>query len=354
MKKALIVSPYLDHLGGGERYMLSASAALESLGYEIYFSWDNLEEIAKLSSMLGIALQNPHLDPNIKKLYFSNNLPRHLAGPLDMYLSTRAYDVVFYLSDGSIPLLGGKKNIVHMQVPFHGVGGKSLKNSLKKLFIHKVVVNSEFTKKVIDKEFGINSIVLYPPVSPIGGISSKEKIILSVGRFEPSLNTKHQDILIEAFKLLSPQVPGWKLVLAGASSSDDFMAKLKLASVGFPIEFSTNVSHDDLISLYQKSTIYWHAAGYGVDEVKNPELTEHFGISTVEAISAGCIPLVVPHGGQREIITSDTLHWQSIEELSAKTLLIIQNPTKEQYLLDPNIGNYDVTSFTNTLSKLLL
>ena len=347
MKRALIVSPYLDHLGGGERYMLSAAAALESLGYEIYFSWDNLEEITKLSSMLGIELQSPRLDANIKKLYFSNN-------PADMYLSTRAYDVVFYLSDGSIPLLGGKKNIVHMQVPFHGVGGKSLKNSLKKLFIHKVVVNSEFTKKVIDKEFGINSIVLYPPVSPIGGISSKEKIILSVGRFEPSLNTKHQDILIEAFKLLSPQDPGWKLVLAGASSSDDFMAKLKLASAGFPIEFATNVSHEDLISLYQKSPIYWHAAGYGVDEVKNPELTEHFGISTVEAISAGCIPLVVPHGGQREIIQSDMLHWQSIEELSAKTLSIIQNPSKEQYLLDPNIGNYDVTSFTNTLSRLLL
>lgn len=347
MKRALIVSPYLDHLGGGERYMLSAAAALESLGYEIYFSWDNLEEITKLSSMLGIELQSPHLDANIKKLYFSNN-------PADMYLSTRAYEVVFYLSDGSIPLLGGKKNIVHMQVPFHGVGGKSLKNSLKKLFIHKVVVNSEFTKKVIDKEFGINSIVLYPPVNPIPGISSKEKIILSVGRFEPSLNTKHQDILIEAFKLLSPQIPGWKLILAGASSSDDFMAKLKLASAGFSIEFATNVSHDDLISLYQKSTIYWHAAGYGVDEVKNPELTEHFGISTVEAISAGCIPLVVPHGGQREIITSDSLHWQSIEELSAKTLSIIQNPAKEQYQLDPNIGSYDVSSFTTTLSKLLL
>lgn len=349
MKKALIVSPYLDHLGGGERYMLSAAAALESLGYEIYFSWDNLQEILKLSSMLGIELQSPHLDSNIKKLYFSNNLPRHLAGPLDMYLATRAYDVVFYLSDGSIPLLGGKKNIVHMQVPFHGVSGNSLKNTLKKLLIHKVVVNSEFTKKVIDKEFGINSLLLYPPVSLIAEKLPKEKIILSVGRFEPSLNTKHQDILIEAFKLLSPQLPGWKLVLAGASSSDDFMAKLKASSSGFPIEFEINVSHDDMIKLYQKATIYWHAAGYGVDEVKNPELTEHFGISTVEALSAGCIPLVVPYGGQREIIKDSSFYWETIEELVQKTVVNLQH----SQLPSVNIELYSLDNFKKLLSNIV-
>lgn len=347
MKKALIVSPYLDHLGGGERYMLSAASALETLGYEIYFSWDNPGEILKLSTMLGITLKNPRLDASIKKLYFSKN-------PADMYLSTRQYDVVFYLSDGSIPLLGGKRNIIHMQVPFHGVGGKSLKNSLKKLFIHKVAVNSEFTKKVIDQEFGLNSLVLYPPVVPILNRLPKEKLILSVGRFEPSLNTKHQDILIEAFKLLSPQAPGWKLVLAGASASDDFISKLKSAALGFPIEFATNISYDEMISLYQKATIYWHAAGYQVDEVKNPELTEHFGISTVEAISAGCIPLVVPYGGQREIVKDNILHWQKVQDLVSKTATIIASLDKTKYLLNSNIKQYSLDNFVKKLSQILV
>ena len=126
LKKALIVSPYLDHLGGGERYMLSTAQVLESLGYQIYFGWDNLAEINQLSSMLGIILQNPQLDIEISGLYASHN-------PLSMYLATRKYDVVFYLSDGSLPLLGGKRNLVHMQVPFHGVSGTSLKNKLKQL-----------------------------------------------------------------------------------------------------------------------------------------------------------------------------------------------------------------------------
>ncbi len=341
MKKALIVSPYLDHLGGGERYMLAGGSALENLGYELYFGWDNLDELNKLASMLGITLKNPRLDPEIKKLYIGHR-------PLAMFLATRPYDVVFYLSDGSLPLLGGKKNLVHMQVPFHGVGGSSLKNKLKKTLINHVVVNSNFTKQVIDAEYNLNSLVLYPPVTPLSpGI--KENIILSVGRFEPSLNTKHQDILIEVFKQLSPQLPGWKLVLAGGSNSEEWVAKLKSLAAGFPIELLTNVSHSDLCKLYSTSRVYWHAAGYQVDELKNPELTEHFGISTVEAISAGCIPLVVPYGGQREIVTDDRFHWTTISELVNKTLILAK--TDESYTID--LANYSVDTFNHELKKLL-
>lgn len=342
-KKALIVSPYLDHLGGGERYMLSAASALENLGYEIFFSWDNIAEIQTLATMLGIELKNPQLNPHIKKLYFSNN-------PADMFLATLSYDVIFYLSDGSLPLLGGKKNLVHLQVPFHGVKGKSLKNKIKKMFIHKLVVNSEFTKAVIDKEFGISSTVLYPPVSPILGNSPKEKTILSVGRFEPSLNTKHQDVLINAFKLMSPHLPDWKMVLAGGSSSEEWLSKLKEMALGFPIEFATNVSHEDLSLLYQKATIYWHAAGYKVDEIKNPELTEHFGISTVEAISAGCIPLVIPYGGQREIVENVDYHWENIEELVDKTIVKINSPVMPSV----DITNYLTENFSKQLASLVI
>jgi glycosyltransferase involved in cell wall biosynthesis len=341
-KKALIVSPYLDHLGGGERYMLSAASALELLGYDIYFSWDSVEQITNLSTMLGIELNKINLDPRIKQLYFAGN-------PLSMYLATRSYDVVFYLSDGSLPMLGGRKNIIHLQVPFHGVGGRSLKNKIKKTFISDIVVNSRFTKNVVDREYGINSVVLYPPVTPVTVTNHKESIILSVGRFEPSLNAKHQDVLIEAFKQLSPELTGWKLVLAGGSSSDEWVDKLKTMASGLPIEFAVNVSYEELCRLYGSSTIYWHAAGYGLDETKNPELTEHFGISTVEAISAGCIPLVVPYGGQREIVTQTELQWETIPELIEKTKQQIISASKYSFDISP----YLVDSFKGNLSKII-
>jgi len=340
--KALIVSPYLDHVGGGERYMLTLASVLESLGYNLSFGWDNAASITNIAQMLGIKLNPPVCLPSIKTLYHSHN-------PVAMYLATRNFDLVVYLSDGSIPSLGGKKNLLHIQVPFHHVGGKSWKNLLKKQTINHFIVNSNFTKKIVDQEYGINSVVLYPPVPTIKSTSHKENLILSVGRFESSLNVKKQDILIEAFKQLSPQAPAWRLVLVGGSSSEDWIAKLHAQASGYPIELITNASYSDLLSLYSRAKIYWHAAGYGVDEQKNPELTEHFGISTVEAISAGATPLVVGSGGQVEIVSDPTLLWVTVPELVTKTMEVINHPKT----LSTDISAYTTKAFTDKLSQFV-
>ncbi|MEI6690140.1 MAG: glycosyltransferase family 4 protein [bacterium] len=341
-KKALIVSPYLDHLGGGERYMLSIASALESLNYQVTFSWDNIEEINKLAAMLGITLQDPAIDQRVMSLYHSKN-------PMAMYLASRRYDLTVYLSDGSLPLLGSRKNLIHMQVPFHNVGGNSFKNKFKKRFFNDIIVNSQFTKKIIDQEFGVNSTVLYPPVQLVEVKKAKEKIILSVGRFEPSLNTKKQDILIEAFRIFSPKFPEWKLVLAGASTSDEWINRLREMAVGLPIEFAINATHGDLNDLYARSTVYWHAAGYGINEAKNPELTEHFGISCVEAISAGCAPFVVGKGGQPEIVSDISYHWETPSDLAIKTAAWINSPRA----IPTFATDYSLKAFTNQLSTLL-
>jgi len=296
--------------------MLEAAAALENSGYLVYFAWENLEQITSLTKMLGITLQDPRVDITVLPLYFGHN-------PLKMWAASKRYDLVFYMSDGSIPLLGATRNFLHMQVPFHGVGGRSLQNKLKNLLIDGVIVNSRFTKSIVDKEYGISSRVIYPPVTEVeAGV--KEKIILSVGRFEPSLNVKKQDKMIEAFNLLSHDLPDWSLILAGASSSQAYVTALsEQASQGVTI--IPNASYEELQKLYSRASIYWHAAGLGVDPVKNPELTEHFGITTAEAISAGCIPLVVPYGGQTEVVTSPDFYFESVDELVELTRKIVRD-----------------------------
>lgn len=306
-KRALIVSPYLDHLGGGERYMLQAGAVIGKSGYDLTFAWDNQKQITSLAKQLGLTLPPISLAPEIKKLYFGGS-------PLAMWRSTRSYDLVLYMSDGSIPLLGGRKNLLHMQVPFHDVGGRSLANKLKLSQINQVIVNSRFTKNVVDQEYGLDSHVIYPPLSPIKP-GKKDKVILSVGRFEPSLNVKRHDILLQAFRALSPQLPGWKLILAGAAPDDKWINQLMDMAVGLPVEFALDIGYTHLTELYQTSSIYWHAAGYHVDPAKQPELCEHFGISVAEAISAGCIPLVVGQGGIPEIVPDEKYHWQELGEL---------------------------------------
>jgi hypothetical protein len=47
----------------------------------------------------------------------------------------------------------------------------------------------------------------------------------------------------------------------------------------------------------------WHATGYGFDAEQYPAKQEHFGMTTVEAMSAGAVPVVLNTGGQREIVT---------------------------------------------------
>ena len=74
--------------------------------------------------------------------------------------------------------------------------------------------------------------------------------------------------------------------------------------------------------LYGKSSIYWHATGYGED---NPKKFEHFGISTVEAMAAECIPVVINLGGQPEIVEQSVngFLWNSIPELKKFSLKLV-------------------------------
>ena len=75
----------------------------------------------------------------------------------------------------------------------------------------------------------------------------------------------------------------------------------------------------DLAGLYQEAEIYWHGTGLGTDLEQEPEKAEHFGISLVEAMSAGCVVFAYGSGGPREIITDgvDGFLYSSTEDLGA-------------------------------------
>ena len=87
-----------------------------------------------------------------------------------------------------------------------------------------------------------------------------------------------------------------------------------------------NISFPDLVKLYAKASIYWHAAGY---EEKDPKLTEHFGITTVEAMASGCIPVVYNAGGLPEIVDDGVngYLWKTKDELITTTKRIIEHST---------------------------
>jgi glycosyltransferase involved in cell wall biosynthesis len=203
-----------------------------------------------------------------------------------------------------------------------------------------VLANSQFTQNWLRRRWGVRSAVVYPPKRGDFRVRDKEPLILSVGRFQASVTGHHKKhaVMIETFqRLWAEGLRGWRYVLAGGLNEvpEDrayFESVAKLAS-GYPITLRSNATGAELQELYEKAAIFWHATGYGEDAAVTPDRMEHFGIATVEAMAAGCVPVVYRGGGQPEIVEDGRqgLLWDQTGELAAYTRRLIEDrPWREE------------------------
>jgi glycosyltransferase involved in cell wall biosynthesis len=340
--KAAIFNPYLDTMGGGERYTMAFATVLKELGFRVDVEWKSRNIKRKLEDRFGIDLTGVNFVKDIKR--------------------GDGYEVCFWVSDGSIPTLAARKNFLHFQMPFHDVKGKTLLNRMKLFRIGKVICNSYFTKTFIDKEYGVNSIVIYPPVD-VTKIKPKRKenIILYVGRFSTLVQSKRQDILIWAFKrFYDGGHRDWKLVLAGGIEigKDEFLDRLEKLSLGYPIEIVKSPPFKEIKKLYGQAKFFWSAAGFGVNEKKEPEKVEHFGITTVEAMAAKVVPFVFNAGGAKEIIkdSENGYLWKTSPELLRNTRQVITTKGLLKKLSEETHKNaqyYSYERFKREIEKIL-
>ncbi len=200
-----------------------------------------------------------------------------------------------------------------------------------------VIFNSLYTAEWIQKRWNIKPHThIYPPAdmtSPLEEtLNQKQNLILSVARFEPGGN-KQQAEMIRAFTSMRRQWPreteGWKLVLAGGSTPVnpylDRIQSLLSESSEADIELRVNLPLDRLKKEFQSARIFWHLCGLGQ---KDPARIEHFGMTTVEAMQCGCVPVVFRGGGQTEIVEQETsgFLFDTIQELKERTLALFQKP----------------------------
>jgi glycosyltransferase involved in cell wall biosynthesis len=317
-----LFTPYLQTMGGGERYMFTVAEFFLKRGDTVdFFSKEDLD-ISEIQERFALDLCGVNVVPDV---FFGTNCQ------FKKMLATSKYDLIFYLSDGSLPICFSKKTIIHFQIPFSKKVALNLANKIKLMGISDIVCNSAYTKKHIDGAFRMDSKVIFPPVDVEKfQAKKKENIILSVGRFFSPLHPKKQEILVREFVAMYKNgLRNYRLVLVGGVTIENFseVTKLRKKSTGYPVSIIPNAKFGELQDYYAKAKIYWHAAGYGENLEENPQRAEHFGISTVEAMAAGCVPIVFAGGGQKEIVIEgkNGYLWSTTEELKEKTLTVIKD-----------------------------
>jgi L-malate glycosyltransferase len=193
---------------------------------------------------------------------------------------------------------------------------------------------STFAQTWVRRRWDVDVEVLYPPNDIAFPDVPKENAIVSVGRFTTTTVSKAQDELVRLFRdrlRRDTASPAWNYYCLGqigdVPADREYFARVQGEAHGQPIQVEGDVDRDRLKDLLARSRIYWHGAGLDIDEERTPHLCEHFGLSTVEAMAAGAVPVVIRRGGQREIVRHgiDGFLCDSFDEMAMHTQRLIED-----------------------------
>lgn len=356
-----LYNPFLDTLGGGEKHILSIidtlSEILTEKNYqiEIIIFWDKdiSQQIFKRFSFVFIKKIN--FQPALKNL-----------NTLQILKTLKNLDYFFYVTDGSYFFSSAKKNFIFCMIPDKKLYQQNLINKIK-LLNYKFISNSYFTQHYLNK-FKINSIVIEPYIEKnfYYNNEKKEKIILSVGRFFGHLHNKNHEKIIKTFislQKINNLFKKYKLILVGGLKNEDknYFYKLKQLVKKYPsIIFKPNLSNNQLIQIYKKAKYFWHFTGLGIDEEKNPEKTEHFGIAPLEAIASGCLTFCHNSGGPKLILKNEKtgFFFDNEKQLIKKIITLEQNERLQKYVINEGIKlikeKYNYLDFKNKIKNKIV
>ena len=364
--KIAIYHPNLDLFGGGETVALTIASILSRRHkVDIFTSQEvnknTLEKFFGLNLtkvnivLLGKGLSNILIFKSARTSLILRN----------SYEKLENYDLVIdTCTNGWFDKKLKTKTICYIHYPFFYRKKKGIKRFMNKLIIQpqnafqydKIFCNSNYTKNIVSELTNKKLEVLYPPVE-VKKIKPEKKLnrIVTIGRF--TYDKKHE-IMIEAFKDLCNRVDNYTLHIIGSFQGNvgiykkEYLNMLIKKAKGYPIYFHINIPHDKVLKFLEESKIYWHARGYGETD---PNEYENFGIATVEAMAAGCIPVVINLGAQPEIVNhgKNGYCWNTNKELVNITKKIVVG-SKDKDIIERAIESSKKYSTINFLRKFNL
>jgi glycosyltransferase involved in cell wall biosynthesis len=229
----------------------------------------------------------------------------------------------------------------------------------------RIAANSAFTAQWIERLWDVHAEVLYPPVSPAVYTAGGGATVLSIGRFfDRSFgHCKKQDVLVDAWnewESAGGPPSAWKLRLLGGAdaASREYVLDLRRRTLDTRVSVEVNVERQVITDALATSAIFWHAGGFGEDPDRHPDRFEHFGIAVVEAMAAGCVPVVYGSAGPAEIVTDgvDGFHWATVPDLIAVTRRLIDDPelfARMSAAAVNRAGNFAFSAFGERLESLV-
>ena len=161
-----------------------------------------------------------------------------------------------------------------------------------------LIANSRFTHESIKRKFGKDSAIIYPPVD-LGAFTSsnkKEKKVITISRFSQEKNLEFAVNTIDELDTNYTIVGNTKTRI-NEIYYENLSTKIKNYKQNARILLLKNIDRDKVIQNLMNTKVYFHAS------------PETFGISVIESIAAGCIPIVPDNSAHKETVPIKELRY---------------------------------------------
>ena len=217
-------------------------------------------------------------------------------------------------------------------------------------FSDVVLANSNSTRKQCIKRWNRNDcIVLYPSIKIdeiatyiSSSSSSKDDICIVLSRLSPE---KKIELAIEAFK--TKVLRNKQLLIIGylARENKNYYHRLRdMSKRNQNIKILPNLRRNEVLILLSKSKVLFH-----------PNPNEHFGIAIIEAMAAGCLPVVHASGGPLEIVDNGRygLIYKDAMEIPELLNLAFNLSEHFQHKVKSRALQFDIKHFQEKLITLI-